>query len=718
MPTIHYLKRCWKHSHLSTAEEEHVQAKVRLLADHQPGRLNLHRLEVEPLAGTRHKWKRYKFGQFRVFFIHAADEIIIGEIHRRDSTTYADVAHLNQFVLTRRGDGIDLIAPPDAAPPEPPASAQAARLPAPTPARRHDVTNPLTPFTTPELGDAGLPAHIIRRLRTFGPGIDVGEELVDEDLAPELVELILGLWTAPDDARRIYDAGGVPTLDDVTIGEVELARRVAHLDSSRSLAELTDEEFGRVLAGSVEEWMFYLHPNQARIGSAEPSGPLRVRGGPGTGKTVVALHRARWLVQHGHAERVLMTTFTRVLPTLWQTLFAAFAPAESGRIESATIDKIAAQVVRDNDGNFTAADHREALKLQRAALHHAGVGELTAEAFQTEIDQVILGRRLNRDTYLAVERHGRGNRLSRSARERVWSAYEEYRTRLKAIGKTDWPHMRARALELIEAGHGPRYDAIIVDEAQDLTEAHLRLLLALDADPTHKNLLLVGDGQQRIYPGGYTLRSVGIDIRGGRSRLLRTNWRNTQLIQQAAASFVGDLEFGDLDDDEKRHRSADALPLPQRLGQPPVLHICPDEATTSIAFALALEALLERHAPEDVAVLVQTSSDATATKRLLRGRATRELADHAWAGKRGISVGTHQRSKGLEFKAVVLMNVDEHAIRVACANASDEDDALEVWIRTVFVAMTRARDELVVVATAPLAPQLLAAVEDFDVHAW
>ncbi len=719
MTTIRYLKRCWKHGNFTSDETVTIREKIGLLADYRPSALNIHSLDIETLIATRLDWKRLKFGRHRVFFIHVGDEIVIGEIHRRASKTYDDVKRLDQYVIGRKGEGVEIVGPSDVAEVDSAPKRLDGYLPTPTPPRDRDCTNPLTDFTTPELVAVGIPSDVVKLIRTLGEGIEVGVTLLDRDVDPRVVEITLGIWTAPESAREIFASGRTPTLEDVTIGTEELARRIASEDSSASLAEISDRDFELILNGTFEEWMFYLHPSQARIVKAPPTGPMRVRGGPGTGKTVVGLHRARWLVQSGNAQDVLMTTFTSVLPTLWDALFSVFAPDEAPSITTATIDKIAAGVVREIDGPFSAAAYSESIKMMRTALMLEGLGPdvLTPEAFDAEINQVIIGRRLDRSSYLSIERRGSGQRLDRATRERVWAAYEEYRRRLQRNGKTDWPHMRARALELIEAGHGPRFDAIIVDEAQDLTEAHVWLLRALDSDADHGNLLLVGDGQQRIYPGGYSLRSVGLDVRG-RSYLLRTNWRNTQRIMQAAEAFIGDLSFGDLDDDAKVHRDADAMPLPRRVGEAPILHLTPDAKTTETVLTMVIESLGESFANEDIAVLVQTNREISQTARVLRNHPIRQLGSPTWVTESGISVGTHAKSKGLEFKAVIVLSVDENAIRTALSEATDKEDALEKWLRTVFVAMTRARDQLIVIGTHPVAPQIADSSDAFKVYEW
>src|SRR4029079_1459085 len=131
--------------------------------------------------------------------------------------------------------------------------------------------------------------------------------------------------------------------------------------------------------------------------------------------------------------------------------------------------------------------------------------------------------------YEEVARTGRGSAVPLAERAAVLRAYEHYGHALARERDTDFPHLRLRALERAEGGEGPRFDAIIADEAQDLTLAHIRLLLALDRHPDHRGVMLVGDGQQSVYPGGFSPRSAGLDVRG-RSFLLKTNWRNTQRI--------------------------------------------------------------------------------------------------------------------------------------------------------------------------------------------
>ncbi len=703
----------------SPTEQEAVHREVQHLCDSSEGQINLHGLDLERIEGARDRWWRMKFTAsgkgVRVAYQSHGGVVAVGFVTIRDGNTYQRMLRvLNQTVLTRFNDGLSFVELPDPTQIRPIRSNQPVQIAA----KPRDRDNPLTPISRIQLQEMGLSEQAVGLVRTLGPEIDVADTLGSAGIVAEIVELILGIWTAPQVAIRILDEGRIPTRQDVTVGEQEFADRASHPDSLMSLAELTAEEFQQALAGTIDAWMFYLHPTQSRIVEAAPTGPMRVSGGPGTGKTVVGLHRARWLVRNGHADRVLMTTFTNVLPQLWDQLLDKFAPQESASIETATIDKIAREIVSQSGGLTNVVDSGQERILATNSLFWEGVPNelINPQEFVFEIEDVIVGRLLDRKGYLATQRRGRNIPLSKPNRERIWQAYERYCGELNKRGLTDWPHLRAEALRLARDGGGPRFDAIVVDEAQDLTEAHLNLILALDNDPEHKGLLLVGDGQQRIYPGGYSLASVGVNVRG-RSTLLRTNWRNTQFIMDAAEAVIGDLSFGDLDEPEKVHRGADAVPLPLRLGDPVELWRANNVREAHEYARLIVDDLLTRYEPDDIAVLVRTNTECGTLRAVLNGVPTRLIADRKWIQTSGVSVGTHFRSKGLEFKAVVLLKIEENALNHAINKAVDPEDAIARWTRTLFVAMTRARDSLYIVGIPPLAEPFARACDEaaFDV---
>jgi superfamily I DNA/RNA helicase len=473
--------------------------------------------------------------------------------------------------------------------------------------------------------------------------------------------------------------------------------------------------------------MFYLHPSQAEIVEHVSTGPMRVQGGPGTGKTVAALHRARHLVRAGQAETVLLTTFVNLLPGVWKNLLRTFVPDVQDAIKTRTVDALALEIVTVADGRpgtilGNASDERRKL-LDRVIRKTPGLAAAigTAANFEREIDQVIAGRVLDLDTYLAVERHGRGTAMRVAERQVVWAGYERYRSALRDQSLVDWATLRVRALEFARDGAGPRFDAVIVDEAQDLTAAQLMLLMELDSSPDHSEFMLVGDGRQAIYPGGYRLGHVGLSARR-RPFKLETNWRNTQWIAEAAQAALGDTEFADLETGELTPSSVEQ-PLPLRLGEPVELHVVTGSRDGAEVMLMLVDDVLQSGALADIGVLGRTKKTLDWAEKTLReaGRAVVRLDDYKGQPVKAIRVGTFAKSKGLEFKLVIIAAAGKDSWAVSPHWLREDSEIDEWWateLRTFYVAMTRARDRLAILSGPDLSPPVERARELLDEQDW
>lgn len=673
-----------------------------------------------PLAAVRgQKTYRLRVGDWRVIFTSEPDGVTIFEIHRRQDDTYS---RADRLATVRRGRGIafvHVIEPAEATQPSPERALESARRPA----QREDTQNPLTPFDHRMLTALGLDDATISDVRGFSPSIVVAEELAARGADVDTVELVSDVWHDPARYLEIFASGRGPTLADATMADDELAARLAHPDSSESVAALGAEGLDLVLARDIEEWMFYLHPSQARTVTTAPTGPARIKGGPGTGKTVAALHRARYLVESEQATSVLLTTFVSSLPPVWSGLLERFAPASARAVATRTLDSLAMEIVKGVDGDVTVFSADERRAAIAVALEHEPQAQVALGGtmqFEEEIDRVIAGRALRSlDEYLDAPRRGRGLRLDRGNREAVWRAYERYTSRMRKDGRCDWAHLRLRALELALEGRGPRFDAVVVDEAQDITEAGVRLLMALDTSENHGGLMLVGDGRQSIYPGGFSLRSVGLDVRG-RSFVLRTNWRNTQAIMRTAELALGQDAVADLGEDLDLRGTEGSLP--RRFGRDPRLHIAESSSPEEVLVAVVSE-LLEHTPAGDIAVLARTNKRVTAAQKALRGAGlpVKLLRDYVGAHEEAVRCGTFAYSKGLEFKAVVLFGVDSSSWAVRPFWLQDREDQSEWWAnerRTLFVAMTRARDALDLVGAANLGRPIIDARSTCEEWSW
>jgi superfamily I DNA/RNA helicase len=283
---------------------------------------------------------------------------------------------------------------------------------------------------------------------------------------------------------------------------------------------------------------------------------------------------------------------------------------------------------------------------------------------------------------------------------------------------TFWPELRRDALVALRDGRRSlRFDAVVADEAQDLGLASVQMLAELVGGLPSPNLTLVGDGQQAIYPGGFSLLQTGIDVRG-RATVLRTNWRNTYAIWMAARAFIEGEEFDDLDDDVLSGRSDEESPLPMRDGISPGLWTAGEGEDAALVAEIVREALELGVDPGDVGVLAPTNAQA---KRLQAGLTeasvrNRELSRYEGVHEPFVRVGTFHRAKGLEFKHVVVTGLSA-ATWPPRRPGLDHVAQLEARgreVRAAFVAMTRARDRLDVVVAGEPASELSRAAWAFD----
>ena len=698
------------------AERDAIVERIRQLPARLAGDASAANLDVTGLEGAP-GFFRLRIGRYRAIFQRLGEHVVLHGVEARGSVYAAHRLRALRFV--RDGHGLRLLAQPEE--PRPLPAADAHRRKPTQPTQRPVQQNPLTPFTDEELAQLGLPRDAIDAIRRIPDGFAPDAALAHLSLDSRLAAAVVELWADPAPHLAALSEGKLLTIDALVLSDDEAAARIESPDSSSSVRAVGDEaELAAILERPIEDWMLYLHPAQQRMVELSNDGPMRVRGGAGTGKTVVALHRARRLAAT-ESGRVLLTTFVTTLPRAWQGLFETFAPTQRVRIDIRTVDAVAYDIYRAGGGWAEPADEswREAVIRELHANESERLGGLSSLALRDEFDYVISGRGLESlEAYLGLPRTGRGTPLAEPARREVWRLYERYRDRLDEEAKYGWHEIRTDALRMLTDGEvRRRYAAVIADETQDLTEASVRLLSVLAGGGARPAVTFVGDGQQSIYPGGFSLRSTGVDVRG-RSFVLQTNWRNTYSIWAAASAFIGGDEFDDLED-ELFARPGDEQPYPLRDGVPPRLHQLGTAAEAVEWLAqLVSEDLASGTNPGDCAALVPTNALAASVEReLARARVpARRLDRYAGEHVDSVWVGTFHRAKGLEFKRVYLVGLNEGSWppRVPGLEPAAQAEADARAARAAFVGMTRARDFLDVVTTEKPAPRLADAAWAFD----
>lgn len=501
--------------------------------------------------------------------------------------------------------------------------------------------------------------------------------------------------------------------DDATVDPEDFDRALDHPDSLRRFHMVEDaRELSEILNAPLEKWRVFLHPKQRRLVGMDANGPVRVLGGAGTGKTVVAMHRAKHLALEAASgdgkERVLVTTFTRNLASDIENNLKGICDAAlmKRRLEVVNLDRWVSGFLKDLGVPHQAVEMHDAEKRDgfwsaAMALSDPALG-LSPHFYRQEWEHVVQAQGIqDLEGYMKASRAGRGTKIDRKARKAVWAVFEEYRAQLRENGCREYVDLYRDARQKIESG-GIRlpYRSIVVDEAQDFHAEAMRLLRVMVA-PGKNDLFIVGDAHQRIYRNRVALGRCGIDIRG-RGRKLKINYRTTEEIRRFAVRMLEGRRIDDLDggtDDQKGFRSL-------MRGVSPQVVACKDfEAEVKAILAHVKALVAEGVTPAEICLCAKTRNLRDMYAPRLKGAkfdvhtVDKESADAR--EKPGIRLATMHRVKGLEFRHMIIAAVNDGVLpwREELLDTADEAEreALETHERSLlYVAATRAREGVLI----------------------
>lgn len=560
----------------------------------------------------------------------------------------------------------------------------------------------------------GVPEALLPVVR--GMHCDADLEKAEKDIPQEAYEALFLL------------ASGY-SLDEV-FQEMDKRDEEAAVDTGDFLAALQNEDSRRrfyvvdeakdlteILSAPLEQWRVFLHPKQRKLVSMRAGGPVRVLGGAGTGKTVVAMHRAKHLAEQvftGKHDRMLLTTFTRNLATdIFENLRKICLTEAMARIEVVNLDAWVSNFLRTQGYRHQVVFDEEGNECWHNALNLVpGELALPESFYRTEWEDVIQAQNIaSVEQYVKAARLGRGTRLSRDVKKRIWPVFQEYRAQMNEQGKKEYIDLIRDARSLLENRKITLpYRTVVIDEAQDMSAEAFRLLRAI-VPAGENDIFLVGDAHQRIYHHRVTLGQCGINIRG-RGKKLKVNYRTTEETRRFAVALLEGREIDDLDGGQDEQKGYMSLTH----GEPPLVRCFRTFAEEAAFVKTRIQELCEQGAPpESICVVGRTRKILETYTAYLRGEGMetyeirREAAEQR--DKRGVRIATMHRVKGLEFEHMLIVSANRGVVPLDQAIRDGEDEVARRNAETaeralLYVALTRAKKSATVTGYGKMSPFL------------
>jgi len=500
-------------------------------------------------------------------------------------------------------------------------------------------------------------------------------------------------------AEALYDYATGGKLSDHKVQPAAVATNAfAHPDSQRRFRVLDNiEELQAALDAPFEKWAVFLHPAQRALVEKPATGPTRVTGSAGTGKTIVALHRAVHLAEQDHATRVLLTTFSAELSEALEKKLAILTeatPELRERIDVRPLDEAAVELYASVHGHPAIADKTEIAEIVDTAKAMGLGGDLSREFLSEEWTELVDAWGVDSaESYANIPRTGRRTRLGPKQREAAWAVFEHIRSALSERGLVTHPMIYSALADLVRTNVALPFAHVVVDEAQDLTVPQVRFLGEV-AGLKPDAVFLAGDIGQRIFRLPFSWVRLGLDIRG-RSHSLKVNYRTSHQIRTMADRLLPPSITDSDGLEEGRRGTVSVFDGPE----PELIFAEGEHDEAQLVGAWIKECLAAGIAAPEIGVLVRSELQLPRAELALRS------AGFEGPGTK-IRCACMHAAKGLEFRAIAVMACDEDVIPLSERMAGIGDVAeLEAIYETerhlLYVACTRARDRLLVSCIEP-----------------
>ena len=535
----------------------------------------------------------------------------------------------------------------------------------------------------------------------------VPEEWVDDVLKSNedtLLELSEHLPSEAAEALLEIATGSVPVIASVSDEEID---PFEHPDAQRRFRVMSNvEELEAALNYPWEKWITFLHPSQREVVTREFNGPARVSGSAGTGKTIVAIHRAVHLAKKNSEKKVLLTTFSRTLAkSLKNKVVQLIGDNEDlkARVSVRSIDEIGIDAYESVFGKPSIPTENMLQKLLQDASEKVPEHRFSIQFLETEWADVVDSWQLTTwESYREVQRLGRKTRLGEKQRELLWEIFDQVRNTLNERGLVTIPTIFSRVNDEYKSGAIDIADFVLVDEAQDITVYQLRFLATVAGDKDI-GLFFAGDLGQRIFRTPFSWKALGVDVRG-RSSTLRINYRTSHQIRQQADQLLPS-SLTDVDGNEESRRGTVSI---FNGDKPEVVKAVDVEEEKSIISYWISRQLTDGVEPHEIGIFVRSGNELDrATSAVKEAGASSSILDANTFTTNGyVSISTMHYAKGLEFKSVAVIALDEEILPLQdrierITDEGDLEDVYETERSLLYVACTRARDNLLLTCVEP-----------------
>lgn len=529
---------------------------------------------------------------------------------------------------------------------------------------------------------------------------------VREATEDSLLELASHLPNEAGEALLELAVGVIPPQISISIDENQ--NPFQHPDAQRRFRVMNNvEELERALEYPWEKWSVFLHPAQRQLVERDYNGPVRVSGSAGTGKTIVALHRAVYLARTNPEARVLLTTFSEILGNVLHNKLRVLVgnePRIGERLEVLSLNAVGKRLYELNFGRQQIASPEQIQKLMLEACQEVDEYQFSLYVLMKEWDDVIDAWQLETwDGYRDVLRVGKKRRLSEKQRNKLWTVFEKMRSKLASRGLVTYSFIFNELAKSMASRKQPLYDFIVIDEAQDISLAQLRFLAVLGGDRSN-SLFFTGDLGQRIFQAPYSWKSLGIDVRG-RSRTLRINYRTSHQIRTQADRLLAP-ELSDVDGNFEVRKGTISI---FNGSEPSIMSMDNVDSEIETVRDWLQDRINEGVKAHEIGVFVRSEAELirACTAVETTGLMFKVLNNGLETTDDYVSISTMHLAKGLEFRAVVVMACDDEVIpsQERIEAATDESDLEEIYNterHLLYVACTRARDYLLVSGVKPV----------------